>query len=54
YAYKADDETCKYKPEMKAASIKSFKGVKKGDEQQLKTAVEAIGPISVAIDASSM
>nr|ACO15375.1 Cathepsin L1 precursor [Caligus clemensi] len=53
YPYTAKDNDCKYKKSMSVATISSFKDVKHKDEDQLKMAVANVGPVSVAIDASS-
>nr|ADM53740.1 cathepsin L1 precursor [Lepeophtheirus salmonis] len=53
YPYTATDGVCVYNKTMAAGRISSFKDVKHGSEDQLKLAVAQIGPISVAIDASS-
>lgn len=55
YPYVAVDETCREKMSNKTigATIKSYKDVKSQDEHALRVATAKIGPISVAIDASS-
>ncbi|KAM4664644.1 cathepsin S [Discoglossus pictus] len=52
YPYQAMEGSCHYKPEDKAASCSSFKEVIPGTEENLKETLAAVGPISVAIDAS--
>merc|ERR1711916_97172 len=51
YPYTAQDGTCHYSAGNKAATISSYKDVTSGSESDLHTAV---GPVSVAIDASHM
>jgi len=52
YPYKAAKESCRYSVANSVATLKSYKNVAKGSETALQTAVQSIGPISVAIDAS--
>uniref|UniRef100_A0A7N5K0I5 Procathepsin L n=1 Tax=Ailuropoda melanoleuca TaxID=9646 RepID=A0A7N5K0I5_AILME len=53
YPYIAkDDEECLYKPEYSSANDTGFVDIPKGRERALMKAVAAVGPISVAIDAS--
>lgn len=54
YAYDAKDETCKFNKGNVGATLKSFVDVKSGDEAALQDASATIGPIAVAIDASSI
>lgn len=53
YPYEAEVETCQYSASYKAASCSSYYFVYK-NEQSLKEACAAIGPISIAIDASDI
>jgi cathepsin L len=53
YPYKAEDEKCEFQTKSVGATLSGFTDVKTGDETALKAAVATIGPISVAIDASS-
>eukprot|EP00824_Muranothrix_gubernata_P016571 TRINITY_DN34191_c0_g1_i1.p2 TRINITY_DN34191_c0_g1~~TRINITY_DN34191_c0_g1_i1.p2 ORF type:complete len:350 (+),score=80.00 TRINITY_DN34191_c0_g1_i1:107-1051(+) len=54
YVYTATDGNCDTTKEAKhAASVKSYKNVAAGDEDDLKAGV-AVRPVSVAIDASNM
>ncbi|KAL7834655.1 hypothetical protein SRHO_G00289020 [Serrasalmus rhombeus] len=53
YPYLAkDDETCHYDPQFSSANVTGFVDIPSGNERALMKAVAAIGPISVAIDAS--
>eukprot|EP01129_Flabellula_baltica_P007893 TRINITY_DN30_c1_g1_i4.p1 TRINITY_DN30_c1_g1~~TRINITY_DN30_c1_g1_i4.p1 ORF type:complete len:338 (-),score=98.90 TRINITY_DN30_c1_g1_i4:46-1059(-) len=53
YPYTARAEWfCYFKKENVAATLSSYKDVQSGSESALQSAVESIGPISVAIDAS--
>ena len=51
YPYHAKNETCKFKPSSVGATDKGFVAVP-ANEEALEMAVAAIGPISVAIDAT--
>jgi len=51
YKYTAKDGTCKYSSANIGATISSYKDVGKS-EAALQSAIQSIGPISVAIDAS--
>lgn len=53
YPYDGDDETCAYKKGHLGATMTSYVNITAGDEMALKKAVATIGPISVAIDATS-
>jgi len=53
YPYKAEDEQCEYVAKSSGAQVNGFTDVKSGDEASLQSAVAKVGPISVAIDASS-
>ncbi|XP_014273559.1 procathepsin L [Halyomorpha halys] len=54
YPYKGEDSsTCKYKKANIGATITGYKDVQSGSESDLQSAVANVGPISVAIDASS-
>jgi len=44
--------TCRYSVKSKGASDSGFVDLPRGSESALKEAVAAVGPISVAIDAS--
>jgi len=52
YPYTAQDGTCHFKKSAVGATVTGFVDIPSGDEDALKKAVAAIGPISVAIDAS--
>ncbi|KAL5016717.1 hypothetical protein ScPMuIL_006306 [Solemya velum] len=52
YPYKARDGKCKYNAANKGATDTGFVDVTSGSEDDLKTAVATVGPISVGIDAS--
>jgi len=53
YPYEAVDQTCKFKRRSVGATLKSWVDLPSGDELALQKAVATIGPISIAIDASS-
>ncbi|KAK9498922.1 hypothetical protein O3M35_003463 [Rhynocoris fuscipes] len=54
YPYEGNDyEFCRYDPDQVAATVKGYISIPKGNETLLKYAVATVGPISVAIDASS-
>ncbi|KAI1303085.1 Procathepsin L [Halotydeus destructor] len=53
YPYRGDDESCSYSPKKRGATVKSFVDIKSTNETALQVALATIGPISVAIDASS-
>ncbi|XP_019957459.2 cathepsin S-like [Paralichthys olivaceus] len=52
YPYVGRRGQCRYNPHDRAANCSSFVLLPEGDEIQLKAALDKIGPISVAIDAS--
>jgi len=52
YKYTARDGTCKYSATNVGATLTSFKDVTKGSETALASAIQSVGPVSVAIDAS--
>ncbi|TRY90438.1 hypothetical protein DNTS_018930 [Danionella cerebrum] len=52
YPYKGVQEQCRYKPSERAANCTKYYFVREADETALKEAVAAVGPISVAIDAT--
>lgn len=52
YPYKAEDEKCHFNPSKVGATDKGFVDIESGDEDQLKSAIATVGPVSVAIDAS--
>jgi cathepsin L len=54
YPYTGADGTCKFDANAVGATLKAYTDVKTGDEASLKEAVATVGPISVAIDASSI
>jgi len=54
YPYKGTDGTCNFQSNSIGATLTGFVDVKTGDESALQEAVATIGPISVAIDASSI
>ncbi|GBN76435.1 Cathepsin L [Araneus ventricosus] len=53
YPYTAEDGTCHFKKSSVGATVTGYVDIPSGDEEALKQAVATIGPISVAIDASS-
>ncbi|CAL8113692.1 unnamed protein product [Orchesella dallaii] len=52
YPYEAQDDKCRFKAADIGADDKGFVDVPEGNERALKKAVAAVGPISIAIDAS--
>jgi cathepsin L len=52
YPYHASDGKCAYKAANSAATLTSYQDITSGSETDLTTAVNTVGPISVAIDAS--
>lgn len=53
YPYEGRDSTCRYNTKNSGAIDTGFVDIPKGNETKLKAAVATIGPISVAMDASS-
>ncbi|XP_050521097.1 procathepsin L [Daktulosphaira vitifoliae] len=53
YPYEAEDDKCRYKAENSGATDKGFVDIPEGDEESLMHALATVGPISIAIDASS-
>jgi cathepsin L len=53
YPYTAQDGTCHFKSNAIGATVSSYKDVVSGDEGDLQASIASVGPISVAIDASS-
>jgi len=53
YPYEAEDDQCKFSKKNVGATVTGFKDIPTGDEKSLQQAVATVGPISVAIDASS-
>jgi len=52
YPYKAVNGRCHYAAANSGATLASFKDVQAGSESALAAAIQSVGPISVAIDAS--
>merc|ERR1712168_1610775 len=52
YPYEGVEEACHFKPRDVGATDKGFVDITPGSEHDLKKAVAAVGPVSVAIDAS--
>ena len=52
YPYEGVVNRCRYKPATRGATDIGFVDIMSGDEEALKLAVAANGPVSVAIDAS--
>jgi len=52
YKYTARDGTCKFNKATIGATITSFKDVQAKSEAALQQAIQSLGPVSVAIDAS--
>ncbi|KAH3743024.1 cathepsin L [Pelomyxa schiedti] len=52
YPYKAADSLCKSEKTKYFTSIKGYRAIPHGDENQLIQAIMTVGPVSVAIDAS--
>jgi C1A family cysteine protease len=54
YRYKGqEDKKCRYNPEKSVGSIRDFAKVETGNETLLMLALAHIGPLSIAVDASS-
>lgn len=53
YPYEAKDDKCHYDPSHSGATDKGFVDIPEGDEKALLEAVATVGPVSIAIDASS-
>lgn len=51
YPYEAEDDKCRYNPKNSGATDKGYVDIESGNEEQLKSAVATVGPVSVAIDA---
>jgi cathepsin L len=54
YPYTGKQDTCNYNPSNNAASCTGYQTLPTGDESALQQAVGTVGPVSVAIDASTM
>jgi len=52
YPYEAKEASCRFKSANVAAKVSGHHDVKSGDEASLAKALDQVGPISVAIDAS--
>lgn len=52
YPYQGHDGKCRFKPEHIGAKINGYVAIEQGSEQALTQAIQTIGPISVAMDAS--
>lgn len=52
YPYDGEDDKCRFKSKKVGATDTGFVDVKEGDEDALKDAIAANGPVSIAIDAS--
>lgn len=47
------DDKCRYNPDNSGATDKGFVDLPEGDEEALMHALATVGPVSIAIDASS-
>ena len=52
YPYQAHNEKCRFRAANVGATVRTYVDVHRRDEQALTQAIQTIGPISVAIDAS--
>lgn len=52
YPYEAKNDKCRFNPSNVAATVTGYTDIKKGDIDGLMSAVQSVGPISVAMDAS--
>ncbi|KAB0802752.1 hypothetical protein PPYR_04938 [Photinus pyralis] len=52
YPYEAEDDKCRYNPKNSGATDRGYVDIESGNEEQLKSAVATVGPVSVAIDAA--
>ncbi|KAJ8680058.1 hypothetical protein QAD02_015845 [Eretmocerus hayati] len=52
YPYKAEDAKCRFKSANVGAKITGYVKIEKGDEDDLRTAVATVGPVSVSIHVS--
>jgi cathepsin L len=52
YPYQAHDELCRFREANVGATLNGYVDIPRRDEKALTQAIQAIGPISVAIDAS--
>jgi len=53
YPYEAEDENCSFKRKNVGATLSAYHDLLSGNETDLQVAVATVGPVSVAIDASS-
>ena len=52
YPYQAHNEVCRFNPQTIGATVSGYVDIRRDDERALTQAIQTIGPISVAIDAS--
>jgi len=52
YPYEAEDGDCRFDDSQVVANLKSYVDIASGDEKALTKAIQEVGPISVAIDAT--